>query len=106
MKRRRHAVEEQIALVRQNCRDASADRVALHQGGMPHPYAGNIGDRIVSTSWKDARLHPEISGTSALALGSRRESSHDDQRQRNEVLHVVSDRESILVMLVVLRRVL
>ena len=64
-----NAIEEEIAGVRQDGRDARMDGVAADDGGVADFHAVDIGDGVVRAWRKDAGCHAEVTGTDAGLCG-------------------------------------
>ena len=85
-----HLLLEQVAAVRQDCRDAGPDVVAFDDRRVPDLHAFDIGDRVERSRWKDARGEADFARArpllSAHERGDRRDHGDqtDDSRHRPE----------------------
>ena len=87
VERRRHAIGEQIAAVRENGRDAGAHGVALDDRRLPDAHAGDVGDGVELSRRKDAGLDAEVARAGALGGGGARDDSHREKRRSTHEVH-------------------
>src|SRR5690606_36954684 len=72
IERGRHAVAEEIARMRNDRRDAGADRIAFPNRDVPHTHTVDVGDRIESPDGEATDRDAEIAGAHAAHLAPAR----------------------------------